>query len=126
MEFEINKLNYDITSGSYSNVVTSVLSTFTYQVTSQSLDQTGSVIINTLAGDSYDHITFLPPVQSDNFTSFEQLSVNDVKSWVEQTYLTESNSSVSAWGDFTSSIENQLSGSVNLILNPTTDSGLPW
>ena len=66
MEFEINKLNYDIVSGSYSNVVTSVLSTFTYQVTSQSLDQTGSVIINTLAGSVCSPIPLDFPIEQNN------------------------------------------------------------
>ena len=119
MEFKINKLTYDTISGSYVNVVNRVDSSFTYKVISSSISE--SVTINTiLAGDSYDLQTNLNEVTSGSFISYDSLTEDNVKSWIQSSYS-------SSWGEFTSSIENQLSSSVSFMLSPpTVKSDIPW
>tara|TARA_B100000519_G_scaffold134135_1_gene115884 strand:+ start:339 stop:698 length:360 start_codon:yes stop_codon:yes gene_type:complete len=119
MNHTITKLKYTLSSGSLTNVVNEVHSEFVYNVVSSSVS--ASVTTNTiLAGDSYDIRTNLNPVASGSFISYDSLTEDNVKSWVQDSFG-------NGWGEYTSSIENNLSASVSLMLSPpTTEEGTPW
>tara|TARA_R100000008_G_scaffold54160_1_gene33008 strand:- start:1019 stop:1336 length:318 start_codon:yes stop_codon:yes gene_type:complete len=105
MDWNLFDLKYTTTSGSLSKVVTEVVSKFEYT-------------ISDVTECSY-YKTNLPSVSSADFISWDSLNENTVKGWVNNV---EGNN----WGVITSSIETQLSQSINERINPPTGRGKPW
>ena len=117
MEFNITNTKYKVSSGSLSNIITDV----TYE-----FRDSGSGI-GSDSGSIYPEwrestLTLLAPTSS-SFKSFSSVTEDDVKSWVEHSFVSQSGGD---WGEWTGSLKTRISASIAERISPSEKHGLPW
>ena len=118
MEFNITDTKYTVSSGSLSNIITEASYEFRDSGSGAGSDS-GSLYSSFRGGTQ----TLLAPTSS-SFKSFSSVTEDDVKSWIEHSFVSQS--AGSNWGEWTGSLKTRISSSIAERINPSEKHGLPW
>ena len=118
MEFNITDTKYTLSSGSLSNIITEATYEFRDSGSGVGSDS-GSLYVSHRGGTQ----TLLPPTSS-SFKSFSSVTEDDVKSWVEHSFVSQSGAG--NWGEWTGSLKTRISSSIAERISPSERHGLPW
>ena len=118
MEFNITDTKYTVSSGSLSNIITEA--SYEFRDSGSGAGSDSGSLYHSFRGDTQ---TLLAPTSS-SFKSFSSVTEDDVKSWVEHSFVSQS--VAGDWGAWTGSLKTRISSSLAEMISPSEKRGLPW